>query len=228
MRKINGLQISIFLCFFISAATLGIFGAVLTSDLLPLGGFREISIVFLSILLFYVFLIAFFRLCLKIKPLKTGDIPQNSEQETIYHIYILFFLMGFYPLLRSGFLPLPVLRALYLALGAKLGDNTYSSGLITDPMFVTVGRNCILGQWSIVTPHAIENEHLSHLPIVIGDNVTIGASSVVLQGVTIGDHAIVASGSVVPKGTCIKDNEIWGGVPARLIKKRDDAPKVGG
>lgn len=54
-------------------------------------------------------------------------------------------------------------------------------------------------------------------PIVIGDYVFIGARCMILKGVTIGEKSIIAAGSVVTKD--IPDNELWGGNPAKFIKK---------
>jgi Acetyltransferase (isoleucine patch superfamily) len=53
---------------------------------------------------------------------------------------------------------------------------------------------------------------------VIGDDVWIGANSIIMTGVKIGDGAIVAAGSVVTKD--IQSYSIVGGVPAVEIKKR--------
>ncbi len=58
-----------------------------------------------------------------------------------------------------------------------------------------------------------------HAIINIGDNVTIGAKSIIMSGVKIGNGSIIAAGSVVLKKTEIGSNEIWGGVPAKFIKK---------
>ena len=53
--------------------------------------------------------------------------------------------------------------------------------------------------------------------VKIGNNVWCGASVTILKGVNIGDGAVVAAGAVV---TCdIPPREVWGGVPAKLIKK---------
>ena len=54
-------------------------------------------------------------------------------------------------------------------------------------------------------------------PIVIEDNVWIGAQSTILQGVTIGYGSIVAAGAVVTKD--VPPMTIVGGVPAKVIKK---------
>jgi serine acetyltransferase len=53
--------------------------------------------------------------------------------------------------------------------------------------------------------------------ITIRPNVFIGSGSIVLGGVTIGEASIVAAGSVVTRS--IPDHEIWGGNPAKFIRK---------
>ena len=53
---------------------------------------------------------------------------------------------------------------------------------------------------------------------IIGQDVWIGAKSIVMVGVKIGNGAIVAAGSVVTKD--VEPYSIYGGVPARKIKKR--------
>lgn len=54
---------------------------------------------------------------------------------------------------------------------------------------------------------------------MIGDNVFIGARSVILPGVHIGNNVIVGAGSVVTKS--IPDNMVAAGNPARLLKQTD-------
>lgn len=56
-----------------------------------------------------------------------------------------------------------------------------------------------------------------HAPIVIEDDVFIGAGCFIMKGVTIGARSIVAAGSVVTKS--IPHDEVWGGNPAKFIKK---------
>tara|TARA_Y100000766_G_C18888879_1_gene597385 strand:+ start:1383 stop:1889 length:507 start_codon:yes stop_codon:yes gene_type:complete len=54
--------------------------------------------------------------------------------------------------------------------------------------------------------------------IIIEDDVWIGARAIILSGSKIGKGSIIASKAVV---NCdIPANEIWGGVPAKFLKKR--------
>lgn len=55
--------------------------------------------------------------------------------------------------------------------------------------------------------------------IVVGDNAWIGFGAIVLSGVRIGSGAAIAAGSVVTKD--VPDNAIAAGMPARVIKMRD-------
>ncbi|MDA9774802.1 acyltransferase [Algibacter sp.] len=54
-------------------------------------------------------------------------------------------------------------------------------------------------------------------PVLLKKGAFVGANSIILKGVTIGENSVIAAGSVVSKN--IPCNEIWGGNPARLIKK---------
>lgn len=56
-------------------------------------------------------------------------------------------------------------------------------------------------------------------PIVIGNDVWIGANCIILSGVTVGEGSVIAAGSVVTKS--VAPFTIVGGNPARLIKERD-------
>jgi acetyltransferase-like isoleucine patch superfamily enzyme len=53
--------------------------------------------------------------------------------------------------------------------------------------------------------------------IIIGSNVWIGSSCIILKGIDIGDNSIIAAGSVVTSN--IPANVLAGGVPAKVIRK---------
>jgi hypothetical protein len=220
MRKITGPQILVFIALSTLAVALAIGTNIVLFGSIPLGDFRGVVLVATAIVLLFLYVLGVYRLFLLLMPLREGEIGMGSREEFTYHVYLLFYLVLFYPLMRSGAVPVPLMRLIYLALGAKLGANTYSSGIILDPRFVEIGSNSIVGQFALLVPHVIEGSNLAHYRIRIGNNVTIGAHSCVLSGVTIGDNAIVATGAVVSKGTQIGPGEVWGGVPARLLGRK--------
>lgn len=217
MRKIAAAQILVFILLLSLASALALATDRALLGGLPLGDFRGVVLSLAGVFLLYIYAILIYRAFLAAFPLRPGEIGSGSQQEFIYHVYILFYLILFYPIMRSGFMPVPLMRVFYLALGARLGTNTYSAGLIDDPSFVEIGDNSIVGQGALLVPHIIEGSKLAHYPIRIGNNVTIGAHAVLLTDVVIGDNAIVATGAIVTKGTRIGAGEVWGGVPARRL-----------
>lgn len=219
MRKIGVAEIMVFLALLCGVIGLTLITTKFLFGGLPLGDFRGVSLLAAAILVFYMYAFVIYRLFMFFMPLGEGEIAERSREEFSYHVYLLFYLILFYPLMRSGAMPVPLMRLVYLALGARLGPNTYSSGIMLDPPFIDIGSNSIVGQYALLVPHVIEGRRLAHYPIRIGSNVTIGAHAVVLSGVSIGDNAIVATGAVVPKGTKIGADEVWGGVPARCLRK---------
>lgn len=57
-------------------------------------------------------------------------------------------------------------------------------------------------------------------PVIIGNDVWIGANVIILPGVTIGDGAILAAGAVITKN--VEPYAVVGGVPAKIIRFRFD------
>lgn len=64
-----------------------------------------------------------------------------------------------------------------------------------------------------------ENKPVPVKPLIISDNVWIGARSIVLPGVEIGRNSVVAAGSIVTKS--VPPNTLVAGVPAKKIRQLD-------
>ncbi len=95
--------------------------------------------------------------------------------------------------------------------------------------FVAAQERVILGEGSMIAEyvtirdhdhvhdagHTMEDWCYATAPIIIGEDVWIGAKATVVPGVTIGDHAVVAANAVVTHD--VKPGERVGGVPARPL-----------
>ncbi|SHG39516.1 Acetyltransferase (isoleucine patch superfamily) [Desulfacinum infernum DSM 9756] len=218
MRAIPNTSIYIFTVLFACLISLSSFLATTITSILHIQTWYESFCIFL----FTVFLLTTSsiadRTLLSLFPIEPGPILSKSREDIIWGIHVLFYLILLNSFIRTRIIPVPIMRLIYVCLGLKIGSNSYCSGIILDPPFVSIGNNSIIGQDCIVYAHAIEGQHLSISPVSIGNNVTIGANSVVMSAVTIGDNSIVAAGAVVTKGTNIPPNEIWGGVPAKRLR----------
>ena len=91
---------------------------------------------------------------------------------------------------------------------------------------VTIGHHVNLAQGITVTAlnhnfedagKRIDEQGVSTTPVVIEDDIWIGANAVVLPGVTIGHHSVVAAGAVVTKD--VPPHSLVAGVPAKIIKQ---------
>ena len=90
---------------------------------------------------------------------------------------------------------------------------------------ITIGDGSLIGHSAIITTlnHDFSEEHRSSMhpaPVVIGDNVWLGARVTIVPGVTIGDGAIIGAGAVVTKD--IPSRAVAAGVPARVIRMLDE------
>jgi maltose O-acetyltransferase len=89
---------------------------------------------------------------------------------------------------------------------------------------VTIGKNCFIGpNCQLYTPnHHPSNVKLRRegwqydLPITVGDDCWFGGSVIVLPGVTLGDNVVVGAGSVVTQD--LPSNVVAVGNPARIVK----------
>jgi acetyltransferase-like isoleucine patch superfamily enzyme len=120
----------------------------------------------------------------------------------------------------------------------------YSDALIDTPSKVKIGTGthighfCYvsgeveIGDWTIIAPNVYiwASEHeispdkeiclqsINYGKIKIGNDVWIGAKSIITNGITIHDHAVIAAGAVVTHD--VPEYEIWAGVPAKKIGDR--------
>ena len=81
----------------------------------------------------------------------------------------------------------------------------------------TVGSHCHVGAGAVL---AGVIEPASATPVIVEDDVLIGANAVVIEGVHVGRGAVVAAGAVVTQD--VPQNAVVAGCPARVIKMKDE------
>ena len=106
-----------------------------------------------------------------------------------------------------------------------LGNHVYLNFdcIILDVAPVTIGDGCLLAPRVCLTTAGHPTDPATRRsglefgkPIVLGDNVWLGAGVIVNPGVTIGENTVVASGAVVTKD--LPPNVVAAGCPARVIR----------
>jgi acetyltransferase-like isoleucine patch superfamily enzyme len=102
----------------------------------------------------------------------------------------------------------------------KIGDNCgFSGAVIACAVSVTLGNKVRCGANTLINDtdwHADDKRAGLDAPVIIGDNVWLGANVTVLKGVTIGEGTFVGAGSVVTKS--LPPYVVAAGVPARIIR----------
>ena len=110
-----------------------------------------------------------------------------------------------------------IMMGAVINIGAVIGDGTMiDMGAILGGR-ATVGKNCHVGAGAVL---AGVIEPASAKPVIVEDNVLIGANAVVIEGVHIGQNAVVAAGAVVIED--VPSNKVVAGCPARVIKDKDE------
>ena len=115
-----------------------------------------------------------------------------------------------------------------ISMGMKVGVNFGRlHGVILDPShcwLIEIGNNVTLAPRVHILCHdASTKGFLGYTKIgrvSIGDNVFIGAESIVLPGVTIGNNVIVGANSTVTHN--VPDNTVVAGSPARVLCTLDE------
>jgi 2,3,4,5-tetrahydropyridine-2,6-dicarboxylate N-acetyltransferase len=110
-----------------------------------------------------------------------------------------------------------IMMGAILNIGAVVGAGTMIDMNVVLGGRAEVGKACHIGAGTVL---AGVIEPPSSKPVVVEDDVLIGANAVVLEGVRIGKGAVVAAGTVVTAD--VAPNTVVAGVPARVIKMKDE------
>jgi acetyltransferase-like isoleucine patch superfamily enzyme len=94
---------------------------------------------------------------------------------------------------------------------------------------VSIGRECVIADrvmlidfdhGMVEVDRPIRQQGIYKRDVRVGNNVWIGYGACILRGVTVGDNAVIGTSAVVTKD--VPANGVVAGVPARLIRMRDE------
>lgn len=103
----------------------------------------------------------------------------------------------------------------------SIGENNFFNRnvSVTSLDNIFIGDNCKFANNVVLVDHDHDymNKNVGYktAPIIVKNNVWIGANAVITKGVIIGNNSVVAAGAVVVHD--VPDNTVVAGVPARVI-----------
>jgi 2,3,4,5-tetrahydropyridine-2-carboxylate N-succinyltransferase len=110
-----------------------------------------------------------------------------------------------------------IMMGALINIGAEIGEGTMiDMGAIVGARGI-VGKNCHIGAGAVI---AGVLEPPSKTPVMVGDDVVIGANAVILEGVVVGQGAVVAAGAIVTES--VPEGAVVAGSPARIVKMKDE------
>ncbi len=146
-----------------------------------------------------------------------------------------FFSKRFKRFLAMYFPDARIRRKFWLETNVKLGENTYlnpqvvvADDYLTGRSLLRIGNNCSIAPGVVFAPVSTHNnskilrkmrilkKYEIKKPIIVGNDVWIGANSTIIGGVKIGNCSIIGANSFINRN--IPDYSLAYGSPIRIIK----------
>lgn len=115
-------------------------------------------------------------------------------------------------------------RSVVIGKGVKFPHNSFGTAIHNNTILednVKVYQNVTIGRADVYKPREKSNPNFKGFHIKKGACICAGAKILCKEGtLVVGENTVIAANAVLLQST--GDNEIWAGVPAKLIGYRDD------
>ena len=102
----------------------------------------------------------------------------------------------------------------------KIGQLCRIQGSVYVADGCSIGNNVFIGPNATLTNDRHPPSGGKWKPVIVEDDVVIGANSTIVAGVKLQTGCVIAAGAVVT--TDIPPHQVWGGIPAKLIMMREE------
>ncbi len=123
-----------------------------------------------------------------------------------------------------GLLQPVVITVLEREASISIGDKVGISGCtLSARSSIVVGSGTQIGSGALIMDHDAHvlplgtDGEVKTKPVMIGENVFIGARAIILKGVSVGDYAVIGAGAVVTRD--VPSRAIVAGNPAQVIRQ---------
>lgn len=110
-----------------------------------------------------------------------------------------------------------IMMGAVINIGAEIGEGTMIDMNAVLGGRAIVGKRCHIGAGTVL---AGVIEPPSAQPVIIEDDVMVGANAVIIEGVKVGKGAVVAAGAIVLQD--VPEGAVVAGNPAKIIKLKDE------
>lgn len=198
---------------------------ILTGDFLSLwylynSGVANLFLLFLSIVVIHLsFCVLTIRLLMLFLPIKVGEFSSKSHEASRWRAQAVVGLLSY--IYFEPFVPFFLRSTWYRFFGAKIAKGAEIGGKIVDCSLIELKEGAGVGHDSLILGHWIVGDRCKIGKVVIGKKAMIGAKSLVFPGTVINDGAAIGAMSLLTSDQEIPTNELWVGIPAKKIQKKN-------
>ena len=102
----------------------------------------------------------------------------------------------------------------------EIGKNSRIQGSVYVADQTIIGNSCFLGPGAVISNDRYPPSNGKWSPVIIEDEVIIGASATIVAGVKLSHGCVIGAGAVVTRD--IPNEEVWAGNPAKFMMKRSE------